>query len=817
MPASLSKNNSGSSDHSPTCFHCGEDCTNATVQLEEKSFCCEGCKMVYEILTANELGQYYEIDNRPGTSQRDKSTSSFAFLDAPEVVDKLIEFTDGKLVKVHFFLPQIHCASCIWLLENLYRLHPGVLSSKVNFLKRELFITYDASELSLRAVVELLSRIGYEPMLNLNELESGKKPVADRSFYYKIAIAGFAFGNIMLLSFPEYLGLNHEEEGYFARFFGYLNIALSLPVLLYSAQDYLRSAWFGLKQGHLNIDVPISLGILALFGRSAYEILSHTGAGYLDSMAGLVFFLLIGKWFQLKTYHHLSFERDYKSYFPVAATKKTASGKEESVTLDQLKPGDIILVKHQELIPADGILLKGNGHIDYSFVSGESEPTPVRSGQKVYAGGRQTGTPIELSLTRKVSQSYLTELWNEEAFTQEKESGTTRLADTVGRYFTITVLIIAALTFIYWFPRSIPTAINAVSAVLIIACPCAVALAIPFIFGNILRILGRHQFYLKNITVVEDLAQQQTVVFDKTGTLTQRNQGSMEFTGIPLNLEEQNTLRSMCYPSSHPVSQQLYHQLSIGSNGTGQDLQTEALESWEEITGKGVQGIINGKHIKIGAPAFMDALQTKEGPVTSGVYVQVDQQIRGYFRQKAPYRPGIQQVLHFFKERNPVFLLSGDHDGEKENLSKIFGNSDTLFFKQSPKDKLNFVKKLQAEGQKVMMFGDGLNDAGALKQSDVGIVITENANNFTPASDGIMSAAQFAQIPQFIKLCRRSIMLIYMAYALAFVYNFIGLSFAVQGLLSPVIAAILMPLSSISIILFGLLSTQWLASFFKLK
>ena len=812
MPTTSLNKTTSLSETTSVCFHCGEDCTVNTVQLDDRDFCCEGCKTVYEILSTNKLDQYYQIDTRPGTSLRGKAETSYAYLDDEAVVDKLIEFTDGKQVKIHFYLPQIHCASCIWLLENLYRLHHGVLSSQVNFLKREVFITYLAEEISLKQLVELLASIGYAPNLNLHELEKESKPVADRSFYIKLAIAGFAFGNIMLLSFPEYLGLNHEEEAYFVRFFGYLNIGLALPVLLYSAQDYLRSAWLGLRQKHLNIDVPISLGILTLFLRSVFEILSHTGAGYLDSMAGLVFFLLIGKWFQLKTYHHLSFERDYRSYFPVAATKKDPNGKEEAVTLDKLQTGDTIIVKHQELIPADGILLKGTGRIDYSFVTGESEPVATQSGEKVYAGGRQTGTPIELSLTRKVSQSYLTQLWNEEAFKEKESSGTSRLADTVGRYFTITVLAIATLTLLYWLPRSVPTAINAVSAVLIIACPCAVALAIPFIFGNILRILGRHQFYLKNIKVVEDLARPQSVVFDKTGTLTRRNQGSMEFIGQPLSEEEQQIIRKMCYSSPHPLSQQIYNQLA----DTLQATVTEP-EYWEEITGQGIRGVINEITVKIGAPNFMDSPEFSKESAKPGIYVQFDQKIRGYFQQKPHYRKGLKEILDHFQNKGDVFLLSGDHDGERARLSEYFEDPDHLHFRQDPQDKLTFVKQLQQNGQSVMMFGDGLNDAGALKQSDVGIVITENANNFTPASDAILAAEEFKRLPLFTQLARRSIHLIYIAYILAFIYNFIGLSFAVQGLLSPVIAAILMPLSSISIILFGLMSTYWLARYMGLR
>ena len=434
-----------------SCYHCGEDCIDYKIEHDDKLFCCEGCKTVYDILNTNGLCQYYEIDENAGISLKGKRQAGFAYLDDPEVVEQLAAYRDDKQTKISFHLPQIHCASCIWLLENLYKLNDGVLASNVNFLKKEIHITFSNETTSLRQVVELLASIGYEPAINLSSLDGDERPIINRSFFYKLGVAGFAFGNIMLLSFPEYLGLDQLANPFFFRLFGYLNIILAIPLVFYAGSDYLRSAWQGLRQKMLNIDVPISLGILSLFGRSLYEILTHTGAGYLDSLAGLVFFLLIGRWFQQRTYHNISFERDYKSYFPIAARLKTPEG-EQSVSLNKLQPGDQIVIKHQELIPTDSLLVKGEAKIDYSFVTGESEPVEKVPGDKIYAGGRQMGESIELTVSRKVSQSYLTQLWNDEAFTKKVESRTSQLADRVGKAFTIVILLIAFTTLAYWIP-----------------------------------------------------------------------------------------------------------------------------------------------------------------------------------------------------------------------------------------------------------------------------------------------------------------------------------------------------------------------------
>lgn len=787
------------------CHHCGESCGNANIHIDDKAFCCEGCKTVFEILDDNGMCRYYEIDDNAAFSLKGKKQAEYAYLDDPDVREKLIDFSDGQQARATFYLPQIHCASCIWLLENLYKLSPGVIASTVNFVKKEIYITFAEQETTLRQVVELLDSIGYAPAINLGTLDDSQKPIVDRSFYYKIGVAGFAFGNIMLLSFPEYLGLDKTLEGEFYRLFGYLNILLALPLVFYSGRDYLQSAWMGLKQRTLNIDVPISLGILTLFGRSVFEILTHTGAGYLDSLAGLVFFLLAGKWFQQRTYHTISFERDYKSYFPIAAHRKGEDGQLQSITLDKLEPGDNIIVKHGELIPADSILLKGEAEIDYSFVTGEREPIHRSTGEKIYAGGRQTGGSVELSLTRRVSQSYLTQLWNDEAFTKKQDSRTSELADRVGKVFTVVILLIAFATLAYWVPRSTSTAINAFTAVLIIACPCAVALAVPFIFGNGLRILSRHRFFLKNTAIIEAISNVQAVVFDKTGTLTQRERSSIRFHGEPLDAHEKQMIKAILEPSGHPISQQLATYLQQDEPPTDDCIYQ--LKDWEEQTGRGVQGEICQRHIKVGSPAFMD----KGEADAEGVYVQVNGEIRGYFVLENNFREGIWKVADYYAQSAELHLLSGDNDREKAMLAPAFKDKGTMHFRQSPQDKLRFIKKLQGSKKRVMMLGDGLNDAGALQQSNAGIVVAENTNNFTPACDAILDAKAFALLPRFTQFAKRSIRLVYYAYGFAFIYNVIGLSFAVQGTLSPIVAAILMPLSSISIVLFGMLASNVLA------
>jgi Cu+-exporting ATPase len=785
------------------CYHCGDICKDSSIKIDDKIFCCSGCKTVYEILNQNQLCNYYSLDQNPGISPQEYHSTKFDVLDDTNTSEKLLEYKDDKISKVTFYIPQMHCSSCIWLLENLHKLNSNIIHSSVNFVRKELSLRFDHNKISLREVVILITSIGYEPQINLESVEKKETVKSNKTLYYKIGIAAFCFGNIMLLSFPEYLLIDLTET-FFRKFFGYLNLALSLPVFFYSASDYFISAYKGLRKKIINIDVPISLGIFVLFFRSSYEVIFMHSAGYFDSLSGLVFFLLIGRILQDKTYEALNFERDYKSYFPLAVTIKQ-NETEKSIPVSNLMIGNRIIIRQGEIVPADSILMNGEGLIDYSFVTGESNPVSKVSGEMIYAGGRQKGGAIELEVIKEVSQSYLTQLWNNDSFSKPVESKFTNFSNSVSKYFTIIVLLIAVIAGMFWYPINVNTALNVFTAVLIVACPCALALSIPFTLGNTMRILGRNRFYLKNLAVVEKLAQIRSIVFDKTGTITEIGKSDIIYTGKVLSYDEQNLIKSLTRNSTHPISKKIFD--LIESN------EFYPVTGYFEETGKGIAGIVYGHSMKIGSGEFVNCpldenlnhlLQTK-------TYVSIDGNIVGNFSVSNSYREGINDTIKNLSSKYKLSLLSGDNSGEKDNLLKIFNDEKQLHFRQSPKEKLDYIKNQQQKNQKILMIGDGLNDAGALSQSDVGISVTDDISNFTPACDAILDSKNIKLIPDFLRFSRTSLYIIYVNFFISFFYNFIGLSFAVRGLLSPLFAAVLMPLSSISVVLVATLATNFIA------
>ncbi|MDI5949664.1 heavy metal translocating P-type ATPase [Flavobacterium yafengii] len=794
------------------CFHCGLDIIKEEeIIFDARNFCCNGCKTVYEIFSLNDLTCYYDFEKSPGATPQDIN-GKYDFLDNESIVSKILEFQENSTAIISLNIPHIHCSSCIWILENLQRLQKGISTSQVNFPEKRVRITFNPEVVSIKTIVYLLSSIGYEPYISLENYETGTNNV-DRSLTYKLGVAFFCFGNIMLLSFPEYFEVKEFWLDQYRGFFRWLIFALSLPSFFYSASGYYVSAYKSIKTKMLNIDIPIALGIVVMFVRSTFDIVMDYGSGFFDSLTGLIFFMLLGKMFQIKTYSFLSFERDFKSYFPIAITKINSDLSEESVAIYEVEKGDRLLIRNQELIPVDGILISEKAEIDYSFVTGEAIPITKKSGDKVFAGGKQIGKVIEMEVLHSVSQSYLTQLWSNDVFQKNVEQKHKTITDSISRYFTPILLLIAFAGFGYWIFIDANTAFNVFTAVLIVACPCALALTAPFTFGNVLRILGKQKFYLKNALVIEQLAKVDTIVFDKTGTITTNKKSNISYEGDTLSDENLLLIKNVLRASNHPLSRMLYDYLPIPilQNKSAIDTKKLKVDAFEEITGKGIQAQIFGYQIQIGSAAFVDKIEENNIQQTS-VHIKINDVYYGKFIFNNQYREGLEELFKNLSSKYQIKVLSGDNEGERATLEQLLPKGTELIFNQKPEQKLEFIKNLQDKGKNVMMVGDGLNDAGALAQSNVGISISENVNVFSPACDAILDASEFQKLNYFLKLSKNSITTIKMSFALSLLYNVVGLSFAITGNLLPLVAAIIMPLSTITIVSFVTVMSSYYAN-----
>ncbi len=777
------------------CYHCGDDLPAVKLSRDDKDFCCAGCVGVYQILSENNMCNYYTYNETPG--QRAVTDGHFEYLDEPTIITQLIDYKDKDTSIVTFYIPAIHCSSCIWLLEHLYKIDDAIFSSRIDFLKKHVTLSYKHDKISLRKVVDILRQIGYEPSISLQDVVKEKANSVNKQLIWKIAIAGFCMSNVMLFSFPEYFGLNAFEKE-FQYLFNWLSLAFCIPVTFYCAREFFTSAFASLKQKHINLDTPLALIIAVLFVRTTYSTVFDSGPGFGDTLTGLVFLLLMGKWVKQRTYHHISFDRDYRSYFPIAITT-LQDAIEKPVAINEVVVGNRILIRNGELVPADAILMKGDAWLDMSFVTGEAEPQQKVLGEIIYAGGRQMGEAIELEVVKAPSQSYLTGLWNKELYKTDLKKK--NFNDDIAKYFSAAVFIIAFAATAFWlFQNDSTKAWSAFTAVIIVACPCVVALSTPFTLSAILSIFDKKEFYVKNTDALEQLSEIDTIVFDKTGTLTSTHNSAIHFEGS-LTEDEKLLVASLLYNSSHPLSRQVLKELNPSK--------VFPLSNYEEVVGKGIKGLVNGNIVYAGSKRILpfDVPSNESG----GVHVVIGEDYKGCFSVDQQWRKGITEMLASLDDGYQIQVLSGDTNKDEKMLKDVFKPSANLLFNQSPQQKLSAIKAFQHAEKKVMMLGDGLNDAGALKQSNFGIAITDNINNFTPGCDAIMSGSSLSLLPQFIQLSKAGLKIIKISFVIATTYNLVGIYFAVQGTLYPLVAAVLMPISTITIISFTSLATRYYA------
>ncbi|WP_295231726.1 heavy metal translocating P-type ATPase metal-binding domain-containing protein [Sediminibacterium sp.] len=788
---------------STKCFHCGDACAGEPVVFDEKAFCCKGCSSVYQILNKSNLCEYYNIHDASGVKLPElQDQQKFGFLDNATIAADYIVFSKPNQIAVKFYLPQIHCSSCIWLLENLQKVNKGIYFSTVHFPTKEVTVYFNPDAITIRAIAELLASIGYEPYITLDDGQGAKRQdkMVSRRAMVKIGIAGFCFANIMMLSFPEYLGLETiTVDGLTANLFRYVNLLLALPVLLYSGSEFFINSWFSVKQRRLNIDAPIALALAVTFGRSVYEIISGTGGGYLDSMSGIIFFMLLGRSFQTKTFADLSFNRDYKSYFPVAVCLIDKNGVESYIPVQDVQVDDTIRIRSNEVIPVDGMHLLGKSEIDYSFVTGENEPTSVAIGDLVYAGGKQLNGSIDLLVVKPFSQSNFTRLWNNDAF-KKTDKNVYSFTTVISNYFSLAVLTVAFSSFAYWYPTSIANAWQAMTAVLIVACPCALLITATFTEGFVLNIFSKHGLFLKNAQVLQTIATIDQVVFDKTGTLTYPHASSVEYNGEPIAINHLQIIASMAGQSLHPLSKAIAHKI----NAT-----PRYLEHIKEVAGAGIEAWENETHYKLGSASFVG--NESAAPVASEVWVSIDNKILGKFIIQNILRAHVDRLIHELPY--PVSVLSGDNNNAEHYLKQQLQRPIAYHFNQSPQAKLAYIESLQLSGKEVMMVGDGLNDAGALSKSNVGIAVVDNTIQFSPASDAIMLSDQLPLFDQYLKAAKWSKNLIKTTFVISTLYNAVGLYFSVTAQMSPLVAAILMPSSTFTIVISTMLGAALIEKF----
>ena len=786
------------------CYHCGTKTPVEESHQDIPVFCCAGCETVYQIIHEHQLDFFYTYYPQKGVAPKKKK--SYAFLADETLWAHWVQFKESGKVRVALSIPNIHCSACVWLLEHLHHIEEGVLHSHVNFSKRMLHVVFDESLCTLEKLALLLDRMGYPPDFSLGAQKKVRKQKSKQSLWLKIGIAGFAFGNTMFLALPTYFEKSEPWLDALRPWFDTLMFTLSIPVVFYAAQHYFVQSFKSIQQRIWSLDIPIALGISVLFLKSIHAAFIAHELPYFDSLTGLVFFLLLGQFMQQSVYASTDFEHEYASFFPLGVTLIRADKTETITSIEHIKKGDVMLLRPEEIIPVDGVIHQGEAHIDYSFVTGESKSVLKKKGEWVFAGGRIKERIAFVKAEKVMDESFLLQLWQQDlADKQQKEHPS--FANKISYYFTPIILTISMISGGFWWFLDPSRAVEVVVAVLIVACPCALALSSPFIMGHMVRYFGKMGLLLKNNASIEKIVNTQHWVYDKTGTLTDANQMKVEFYGsTSLSVAEKQIIRSMVYQSSHPLSKALFGHLH--------DVLWSRSLDCSHIIGKGIEVQVDSVKYKIGSAAFAQASRSQHSE--TAIHINIGNRYRGYYYVRQQFRPHLSQLFHHAPV-DALSIVSGDTAKDMEMLVCFISENTSMHFEQSPFDKVIYVKSLQEKGEKVLMLGDGLNDAGALIQSDAGIAVRDGTNMFTPRCDAILAAEQVVALPTFYWGMQKSIRLVYVSFIFSLIYNILGIGIAVSGNLTPIIAAILMPLSSMSVVGFAALSTAQLNKKIKKK
>ncbi|MBV6493982.1 MAG: Copper-exporting P-type ATPase [Turneriella sp.] len=784
-----------------TCAHCGAG--RVRVRVGSNFFCCDGCSRVYTMLAEQNLLGYYEMLDAAPQTLSGKPREDFAYTDTLWFRKTFTTPLSNDRYQMRLKLPAIHCAACVWLLEKLPEMLHGVLSARINYLRKEL--TVNASNaLPVAGLVGFIADLGYPPDFKPEGARTKALTQYDKGLIKRMAVAAFGFGNAMFFSLPEYL--SHNLERGFQVLFLSLNVSLALLVLFYSAGEFFVNAYRALKKKKIILDFPIALGIVAMFARSVSEILGGVSSGYFDTFAGLIFFLLIGRYVQSRSHAHLSFERDNLLFLPLAVRVQGKGGKEKITPVQEIRPKETIRLLHGEIVPTRARVLSEKMSVDYSFITGESMPVILTRGSVVETGAKVVGHSALLEVIEGVDQARVNRIWEnasgESTSTPFNEEAS--FADKVLPYFTFIILALAFLGAVYYLPTDAARSWNAFTAVLVIACPCALAMAKPFSFYTALSVLGRAGLYLKSAASIEKFFGVRRIVFDKTGTITSAEAYDVEYNGKKLSDADIQSIQSIAHESTHPLSRAI--DTHWGENSLG------IVNNYKEETGMGISGVVDGVPYFLGSLAHLSQQGVVTGSIPSFdaqsiVHVARGKKYLGAFHILNRTRKDLKETLCALSSRFALTLLSGDGEREKARFMEIFPKNTDFYFNASPSQKEEIIRGYEKTAR-TLMLGDGLNDAKALRAATVGIALSEKQANFSPASDAILDANAFSKLPRLLSEAKQAKKTVIFAYAISFAYNIFGIGVALTGNLTPLFCAILMPISSLSVIGFTYFTTR---------
>ncbi len=798
------------------CYHCGLPLPDkgqhfsAEIKGQPRSFCCVGCQSVCEAIHAAGMQGFYQRTPE-GTllAPPPEPPKDLALYDLEEVQSEFVHQT-GDEREINLLVEGIHCAACVWLIEQTLNRLPGVLSARVNLSAKRLLVRWENSRIRLSQILEQLTHVGYNAVPFDPESAEGALKRQNRALLFRIVFAGFTMMNLLWISIALYSG---ADRGEFRDLFHWIGFLLATPTLFYSGWPFLRGAWTSLRTGHLGMDLPIALGATITWLYSSWVTISRvTGHEvYFDTVVNFIFVILVGRHLEaISKRHAVAATQRLLDLQPRVATLLTQEG-EQKVSIRRIHPDDHVLVRPGEKIPVDGVVLEGHSTVNESMLSGESRPVTKSPGESVSAGTLNGNGTLTVKVTGTLRNTALGRIIQLVEEAQSSKAPIQCTADRIVPWFVVGTLSLATLTFLIWFTRDFELALMAATSVLIITCPCAFGLATPMAIAVASGQGARHGILVKNGAALESLAYIDHFVFDKTGTLTC---GRMRMVRLENHSElEDDRLLALAAATERFSEHAVAEAIVDATTERELDIRGHRVADFANVPGKGVHADVDGLSLLLGTDTWLseqgvtlldttleDIARSLEQEAASVVHLALEGRhvaVLGISDELRSDAPDLIRSLRAAGMR--LTLLSGDRQGTAEAVAERLGGMEVIA-EVLPEQKDQVIRQLQEGGHRVAMVGDGINDAPALIRADVGIAIASGTDVSVESADIVLMGDELEKIHLASELSRRTIRTIRQNIGISILYNIVMVPLAMAAMITPLIAAISMPISSLLVI-----------------
>lgn len=792
------------------CAHCGLEVPSGLVDdATDRQFCCTGCHTAFAILHEHGLSSYYGFAERRESPVR-ATGRSYEEFDHPAFTELYVHAQSSGLARIELYLEGVHCASCVWLVERIPLLTHGVARAELDVRRSLAAVEWDPAEVPLSSIARALDTLGYPPHPFRGVARTEMRRKEDRAMLVRIGVAGAIAINVMLAALALYSGEVNSMDAQFTHFFRWISFALIVPAFWWPGRVFFTGALASLRTRSLHMDLPIAIALAAGFVRGAINTVTGTGPVYFDGLAILIFALLVGRFLQQRGQRLAADAAELLHAIAPGTARivETGAGVDapaREIPSEALLPGMTLEVRAGESFAADGVVVRGASTVNAALLTGESRPSRVQEGDTVFAGTLNVEAPVRVRVEQAGETSRIAKLLRQVEESAQRRAPIVQFANRLAGMFTAIVLVAAALVFVIKTQMASGVTSHALDdaiALLIVTCPCALALATPLAITVAVGRAAGNGMLIKGGDALELLATPGTLVLDKTGTITEGRTALVSWTGAAW---VQPLVLALEHGSSHP--------LADGFRRAWSGMDVPLVDSSRHVAGGGLEGVINGRRVRIGSPTFVtettvdvdavihDAMSSFDRTLTP-VHVSVDGVLVAIAGMGDRVRDDAAASLQQLRERGwRTVMLSGDSPDVVTSVGRALGfAAQDAIGAASPEDKLAFVEQLKATGT-VVMVGDGVNDAAAIAAAHVGVGVHGGAEACLATADIYLTRPGLSALLELTEGARRTMRVIRRNIAFSIAYNLLGAGMAVFGVLTPLIAAILMPTSSITVVL----------------